>query len=107
VRARILRIEEDDKKVGLSMRGVTQPDEEEIAELNAAAAAKKAADYRPGREAAKESGVVKVAVEDEVEEPARRKKASADSADSDTDDATDEADTEAGDQAAVHSPEEA
>src|SRR4051794_13565227 len=61
VRARILRIEEDEKKVGLSMRGVSQPDEEEIAELNAAAAAKKASDYRPGREAAKESGVVKAA----------------------------------------------
>jgi small subunit ribosomal protein S1 len=36
VRARILRIEEDDKKVGLSLRGVTQPTEEEIAELQAA-----------------------------------------------------------------------
>jgi len=36
VRARVLRIEEDDKKVGLSLRGVTQPTEEEIAELQAA-----------------------------------------------------------------------
>ncbi|HEX2644523.1 MAG TPA: 30S ribosomal protein S1 [Thermoanaerobaculia bacterium] len=35
VRTRILRIEEDDKKVGLSMRGVGQPSEEEIAELEA------------------------------------------------------------------------
>jgi small subunit ribosomal protein S1 len=35
VRTRILRIEEDEKKVGLSMRGVTQPTEEEIAELQA------------------------------------------------------------------------
>ena len=35
VRTRILRIEEDDKKVGLSLRGVTQPTEEEIAELQA------------------------------------------------------------------------
>ena len=35
VRTRILRIEEDDKKVGLSMRGVPQPTEEEIAELQA------------------------------------------------------------------------
>ncbi len=51
VRARILRIEEDDKKVGLSMRGVGQPSEEEIAELNDAAAAKRglgAAPARPG-----------------------------------------------------------
>jgi small subunit ribosomal protein S1 len=35
VRTRILRIEEDDKKVGLSLRGVTQPTPEEIAELQA------------------------------------------------------------------------
>ncbi len=33
VSARILRIEEDDKKVGLTMRGVTQPDAEQIAAL--------------------------------------------------------------------------
>jgi small subunit ribosomal protein S1 len=38
VRTRILRIEEEEKKVGLSMRGVEQPSEEEIAELQAAAA---------------------------------------------------------------------
>ena len=41
VRCRILRIEEDEKKVGLSMRGVAQPSEEEVAELDAAANAKK------------------------------------------------------------------
>jgi small subunit ribosomal protein S1 len=35
VRTRILRIEEEEKKVGLSMRGVQQPSEEEIAELQA------------------------------------------------------------------------
>jgi small subunit ribosomal protein S1 len=35
VRTRILRVEEDEKKVGLSMRGVEQPTEEEIAELQA------------------------------------------------------------------------
>ncbi|HWM93030.1 MAG TPA: 30S ribosomal protein S1 [Thermoanaerobaculia bacterium] len=35
VRTRVLRIEEDDKKVGLSLRGVSQPTEEEIAELQA------------------------------------------------------------------------
>ena len=33
--ARILRIEDDEKKVGLTMRGVTQPSEEEAAELEA------------------------------------------------------------------------
>jgi len=110
VRARILRIEEDEKKVGLSMRGVSQPGEDEINELNAAAAAKKASDYRPGREAAKESGVVKAAAEEEAEEaPVRRKKgksaepdmmADADAAD-DASDAGDEADADddAGDSA--------
>ena len=36
VRARILRIEQDDKKVGLTLRGVTQPTEEEVVELEAA-----------------------------------------------------------------------
>jgi small subunit ribosomal protein S1 len=39
VRARILRIEQDDKKVGLTLRGVTQPSAEEVAELEAAAQA--------------------------------------------------------------------
>ncbi len=33
VNARVLRIEEEDKKVGLTMRGVDQPTEEELAEL--------------------------------------------------------------------------
>jgi small subunit ribosomal protein S1 len=42
VRARILRIEEEDKKVGLTLRGVTQPSAEEIAELESAAAAQAA-----------------------------------------------------------------
>lgn len=36
VSARILRIEEEDKKVGLTMRGVPQPSQEEIADLEAA-----------------------------------------------------------------------
>jgi small subunit ribosomal protein S1 len=35
VRARILRIEDDEKKVGLSLRGVPQPSPEEIAEFEA------------------------------------------------------------------------
>ena len=42
VRARILRIEEDDKKVGLSLRGIEQPSEEEVAAAKAAAAARAA-----------------------------------------------------------------
>ena len=43
VRTRILRIEEDEKKVGLSMRGVAQPSEEEIAALQASVEPKSAA----------------------------------------------------------------
>ena len=41
VRTRILRIEEDEKKVGLSMRGVTQPSANEVSELKAEAAARR------------------------------------------------------------------
>jgi small subunit ribosomal protein S1 len=41
VRTRILRIEEDDKKVGLSMRGVTQPTPNEVSEMKAEAAARR------------------------------------------------------------------
>ncbi|MCB1055989.1 MAG: S1 RNA-binding domain-containing protein, partial [Acidobacteria bacterium] len=60
VRARILRIEEIDKKVGLTMRGVPQPTAEEIAELEAAAASSEgesdgdevSADDEAGEEAA-------------------------------------------------------
>jgi small subunit ribosomal protein S1 len=47
VRARILRIEDDEKKVGLSMRGVSQPTSEEIAEAEAALAGKRAAAAEP------------------------------------------------------------
>jgi small subunit ribosomal protein S1 len=41
VRARILRIEDGERKVGLTMRGVSQPSEEEIAELERAEAERK------------------------------------------------------------------
>jgi small subunit ribosomal protein S1 len=41
VRTRILRIEEDEKKVGLSMRGVTQPSANEVSEMKAEAAARR------------------------------------------------------------------
>ncbi len=44
VSARILRIEDEEKKVGLTMRGVPQPDEDEIAELEAAHSKSSAAD---------------------------------------------------------------
>ena len=57
VRARILRIEEDDRKVGLTLRGVTQPTPEEIAEFDAAAAAQATAEpvAPPEGEAAEET----------------------------------------------------
>ncbi|HVT18664.1 MAG TPA: 30S ribosomal protein S1 [Thermoanaerobaculia bacterium] len=41
VRTRILRIEEDEKKVGLSMRGIQQPTPNEVSELKAEAAARR------------------------------------------------------------------
>jgi small subunit ribosomal protein S1 len=65
VRARILRIEEDEKKVGLSMRGVAQPTAAEAEEL-AAESARRNTEGKPGREAAKESGVLKVAADDQA-----------------------------------------
>ncbi|MCM2269834.1 MAG: 30S ribosomal protein S1 [Thermoanaerobaculia bacterium] len=51
VRARILRIEEDDRKVGLTLRGVSQPSAEEIAELEAAAQSARPAESEPAPEA--------------------------------------------------------
>ncbi|HEX7185747.1 MAG TPA: 30S ribosomal protein S1 [Thermoanaerobaculia bacterium] len=53
VRTRILRVEEDEKKVGLSMRGVVQPSDEEMAELQAASEPKGESRGRR-RESAKE-----------------------------------------------------
>ncbi len=62
VRARILRIEDEDRKVGLTLRGVTQPTAEEIAELEAAAAAREA-------EAAQEQQQAEMEAEADAEEP--------------------------------------
>ncbi|MGH9361726.1 MAG: S1 RNA-binding domain-containing protein, partial [Thermoanaerobaculia bacterium] len=73
VRARILRIEEDEKKVGLSMRGVPQPSEAEAAELKSAAAARKAGEETKAiREAAKKSVVIKAAGEAEERQEVER-----------------------------------
>jgi small subunit ribosomal protein S1 len=62
VRTRILRVEEEEKKVGLSMRGVSQPTEEEIAELVAQDKERRGGDEgearakkRDGKETEKES----------------------------------------------------
>ncbi len=64
VKARILRIEEDDKKVGLSMRGVAQPSQGEAEEMKAAAAGKRGSEEAKAiREAAKKSVVLKPAGE--------------------------------------------
>ncbi|HEX2162614.1 MAG TPA: 30S ribosomal protein S1 [Thermoanaerobaculia bacterium] len=60
VRARILRIEGDEHKVGLTMRGVVQPTADEIEELEARAKASAGGD-KATREAAKEGVVVETA----------------------------------------------
>ena len=57
VRARILRIEDDEKKVGLTMRGVLQPEGEELAELEAR---EKEASAASAREAAADAIVQRV-----------------------------------------------
>ncbi|HEX9671247.1 MAG TPA: 30S ribosomal protein S1 [Thermoanaerobaculia bacterium] len=73
VRSRILRIEEDEKKVGLSMRGVPQPSEAEAAELKSAAAARKAGEeVKAIREAAKKAVVVKSAGDAEERQEAEK-----------------------------------
>ncbi len=50
VSARILRIEQEDKKVGLTMRGVPQPTADEIAEFEAAHAEEEAEELAAGEE---------------------------------------------------------
>ncbi|HVF59289.1 MAG TPA: 30S ribosomal protein S1 [Thermoanaerobaculia bacterium] len=73
VRSRILRIEEDEKKVGLSMRGVPQPSEAEAAELKSAASARKAGEeVKAIREAAKKTVVVKSASDVEERQEAEK-----------------------------------
>jgi small subunit ribosomal protein S1 len=69
VRARILRIEDAERKVGLTMRGVSQPTSDEVAELEAAQSERK-------KEAAavREAAVVRAAAEgDEEGRPSRRR----------------------------------
>ncbi len=67
VSARILRIEEDEKKVGLTMRGVPQPTADEIAELEAEAKAKEEAEAEAMAESAEESGGEEIAGAEEGE----------------------------------------
>ncbi len=62
--ARILRIEDDEKKVGLTMRGVAQPTAEEIAQWEAEAAAKHApveAEAEAGEDEGADDGVAEAA----------------------------------------------
>jgi len=72
VRARILRIEDDEKKVGLTMRGLLQPTSEEAAELEQQAADQSG--VASTREVARESVIVEAA------ETAKAEKAAEDEA---------------------------
>jgi small subunit ribosomal protein S1 len=69
VRTRILRVEEEEKKVGLSMRGVEQPTEQEIADLQAQDKERRGGEEAEvrgkKRESSKESEVESEAVEEE------------------------------------------
>jgi small subunit ribosomal protein S1 len=67
VRARILRIEGDEHKVGLTMRGVVQPTADEIEELKAQSQSAEEKEQET-REAAKEGVVVETAAEAEAAE---------------------------------------
>ena len=69
VRARILRIEGDEHKVGLTMRGVVQPTADEITELEASAKSTSEVEMDT-REAAKGGVVVEAAEDAEDEEEA-------------------------------------
>jgi len=74
VRARILRIEEEDKKVGLSLRGVVELTDEEADELTAERE-RKLAEATAAATAAEESDEPEETVEAEAEEPAHAEEA--------------------------------
>lgn len=84
VRARILRIEGDEHKVGLTMRGVLQPSSEEVEELEEKAKSVREIE-RETREAAKDSVVLEVSEAEQEAIEARAAEAAA--ADDDDDDA--------------------
>ncbi len=88
VRARILRIEDGERKVGLTMRGVSQPTSDEVAELEAAQSERK-----KEATAVREAAVVRAAAEDE-ERPKRRRKGETAEADESAEDESGEADDE-------------
>src|SRR5579864_7378390 len=69
VRTRILRIEEDEKKVGLSMRGVTQPTPNEVSEMKAEAAARRHSAAAIAASAAGQAGALEGVHEEAATEP--------------------------------------
>ena len=106
VSARILRIEDEEKKVGLTMRGVEQPSEEEVAELESAYQERQATVAEEAAEAVAEH---EATGPDEDESPAEE--APADEAEavevagSDEEEATSEADSETAEPAAEETEE--
>jgi len=113
VAARILRIEEADKKVGLTMRGVPQPDEAEKQELEAAAQARSASSSDEGEEAAaaeeapaEEAPAVETAAEEAPAEEAPAEEAAAVEAAAETSEGEPEAAAAAGDEAETEEGEE-
>ena len=101
VSARILRIEEAEKKVGLTMRGVPQPDEAEKQELEAAS--------RQGGEEAAAEATEEAAPEAPAEEAAAEatEEAAAEATDEAAAEATDETAAEATEEVAAEATEEA
>ncbi|MEM7480281.1 MAG: 30S ribosomal protein S1 [Acidobacteriota bacterium] len=67
VRARILRIEDDDKKVGLTMRGLLQPTSEEVEELEKSAGSEGGGEMST-RQAAREHVVIEASQGEEDDE---------------------------------------
>ncbi|MEM7052372.1 MAG: 30S ribosomal protein S1 [Acidobacteriota bacterium] len=69
VRARILRIEDDDKKVGLTMRGLLQPTSEEVEELERSAGGSDGIE-KSTRQAAREHVVIEASEGDDDDDDA-------------------------------------
>ncbi len=103
VSARILRIEDGEKKVGLTMRGVPQPTADEIAEYEAAAKAGDADEDED--EDASEEEVAEESTESE-EAVAEDSDEDSDDEDSDDDDADDDSDDDSDDEGAEDSDED-
>jgi small subunit ribosomal protein S1 len=106
VSARILRIEEDDKKVGLTMRGVPQPTADEIAALEAAQAEAEASEADPEVATADESEDVAESAEPADEPIEVEAEVEAGASEAEAEDAGGEAEVEAEEEeVAAESPE--